>query len=66
MEYKCKYVNTLKKNGVEYLMCSIDGGFCAYQRYCQTLGKVINSPGCTECVAYKRETEKEAAEDETS
>ena len=63
MEYKCKYAKKAVRNSVKYLMCGVDGGFCAFQRYCSSKRDVINTEGCLTCVAYTRQIKKEGKAD---
>jgi hypothetical protein len=46
------------------IKCSKTGELCAYQRYCGTLNRVINSDYCTACLKFKESENYVSKQDE--
>ena len=60
---KCEYSYPSKKDGIPYLACENEAiGVCAYQYWCNTQRKPLNTTGCLECVERQRRLQDETKE----
>jgi hypothetical protein len=54
MQEYCPYSRYIDKGIEKYLLCSLTGRYCLYQKYCNTKQMVVHTDKWHECVNKER------------